>query len=152
MAGVTLEPADIVSAPYPIRRAERSLSSGSSSTWGGLLVLSLPSVRLMARKPAVHWLRPLIGVGRYTKHVVPGLTVVAFIAIMIVGAIIALCLAPPWLVVRSDGSRAGHNPKLVEERNETFRQKFVRIVKREFFSVLAIRHEKRYVVRDSRSC
>jgi len=71
------------------------------------------------------------------------LNIQAFIAIMIVGAIIALCLAPPWLVVRSDGSRAGHNPKLAEERNETFQQKFVRIVKREFFSVLAIRHEKR---------
>lgn len=71
------------------------------------------------------------------------LNFVAFIAIMIVGAIIALCLAPPWLVVRSDGSRAGHNPKLAEERNETFQQKFLRIVKREFFSVLAIRHEKR---------
>jgi hexokinase len=71
------------------------------------------------------------------------LTFAAFIAIMIVGAIIALSLAPPWLVVRSDGSRAGHNPKLAEERNETLKQNFVRIVKREFFSVLAIRHEKR---------
>jgi hypothetical protein len=142
MVGVTLESADIVSAPYPIRRAERLLSSGSSSTWEGLLVLSLPSARLTARRSVVLWPRPLIGVGSYT-YVVPILTAVAFIAIMIVGAIIALCLAPPWLVVRSDGSRAGHNPKLAEERNETFRQKFVRIVKREFFSVLAIRHEKR---------
>ena len=96
--------------------------------------------------PSTYW-----GGLRY-KYMAPGLTDVAFIAIMIVGAIIALCLAPPWLVVRSDGSRAGHNPKLAEERNETFQQKFVRIVKREFFSVLAIRHEKRYVVRDSRSC
>lgn len=61
---------------------------------------------------------------------------------MIVGAIIAACLAPPWLVVRSDGSRAGHNPRLTD-RNETFQHKFLRIIKREFFSVLAIRHEKR---------
>jgi len=98
----------------------------------------------MAKRPVVLWPHQHIGVCFGPK--VPqrgGLILIAFIAIMIVGAIIALCLAPPWLVVRSDGSRAGHNPKLAEERNETFQQKFVRIVKREFFSVLAIRHEKR---------
>jgi hypothetical protein len=88
--------------------------------------------------PSTYW-----GRSQCHERLLLVLTAVAFIAIMIVGAIIALCLAPPWLVVRSDGSRAGHNPKLAEERDETFRQKFVRIVKREFFSVLAIRHEKR---------
>ena len=61
---------------------------------------------------------------------------------MIVGAILSLLLAPPWKVRRSDGSLAGHNPAL-NMYQETASQKFVRIIKREIISVLAIRHEKR---------
>jgi hypothetical protein len=61
---------------------------------------------------------------------------------MIVGAILSCLLAPPWLVVRSDGSRAGHNPKL-NKHDESAGNKFLRVAKREAFSVLALRHEKR---------
>ena len=61
---------------------------------------------------------------------------------MMIGAILSLLLVPPWKVRRSDGSIAGHNPAL-NVYQETVGQKFVRIVKREIVSVLAIRHEKR---------
>lgn len=70
----------------------------------------------------------------------------AFIAIMLVGSVLSWCLVSPWKVYRSDGSRAGHDPKLnVVAVNETLAQKFVRVAKREVLSILAIRHEKRRV-------
>lgn len=74
--------------------------------------------------------------------IVPRADPSAFIAIMIVGAILSCLLAPSWLVVRSDGSRAGHNPKL-NKHDESAGNKFVRVAKREALSVLALRHEKR---------
>jgi hypothetical protein len=61
---------------------------------------------------------------------------------MIVGGILACFLAPPWLVVRSDGSKAGHNPKLNDHKESAFAA-FVRVAKREVLSILALRHEKR---------
>jgi hypothetical protein len=63
---------------------------------------------------------------------------------MLVGSVLSWCLVSPWKVYRSDGSRAGHNPKLnAIAREETIGQKFYRVAKREVLSVLALRHEKR---------
>jgi hypothetical protein len=67
----------------------------------------------------------------------------AFIAIMLFGSLLSLMLVPPWKVVRSDGSFAGHKPALNQHYHESTSQKFVRIVKREVLSVLSLRHEKR---------
>ncbi|ORY24451.1 hypothetical protein BCR39DRAFT_581746 [Naematelia encephala] len=112
------------------------LGLGSAFFWlvQGAVMISYPLPHQKGRAIAMFWivfnLGGMIGAfiafgqnyGLENAGTVSNSTYWAFIAIMLVGAILSLCLASPWKVVRSDGSRAGHDPKLLG-LNETFAQK-----------------------------
>ncbi|KAK8864115.1 hypothetical protein IAR55_001361 [Kwoniella newhampshirensis] len=132
------------------------LGLGSAFFWltQGAIMLSYPLPHQKGRAIAAFWiifnLGGMIGAfiafgqnyGRTTSGTVSPSTYWAFIAIMIVGAILSCCLAPPHKVARSDGSRAGTEPDLVKS-NLPLTTRFVNVIKREVLSILEIRHEKR---------
>ncbi|RSH93071.1 hypothetical protein EHS25_007424 [Saitozyma podzolica] len=134
------------------------LGLGSAFFWlvQGAVMIAYPLPHQKGRAIAAFWIIFNLGgciggfiafgqnYGKANSGTISNSTYWAFIAIMIVGAILSCLLAPPWLVVRSDGSRAGHNPKL-NKHDESAGNKFLRVAKREALSVLALRHEKRVI-------
>jgi len=132
------------------------LGLGSAFFWltQGAVMLSYPLPHQKGRAIAAFWiifnLGGMIGAfiafgqnyGRPNAGTISHNTYWAFIAIMLLGGVLACCLVPPHKVIRSDGSRAGPDTAL-EDSGLPLGKKFMAVVKREFLSVMEIRHEKR---------